>query len=638
MATAHAHALPSTAHPGPHPGPHDAPSSGQRGTKQDAFAGFVPPPQLLLDTAERLGQHPAYCVRTDAGWQATSWQEHGQQVRDASRALLSLGVARGEAVAILSFNTPQWVTLAFAAMAIGAMPVGIYWTSSPQDIAYILNHCKARVLLVDDASRLQAVEASPEPLPHLSTIVMLRGSDQAVASTTLLSWRAFLALSHTAHEAVRQQRLASLQTDDIGTLIYTSGTTGPAKAVALSQGNLWWVGHTMHRLFDADEHDRVISYLPLAHIAEQMGSMHNQVHAGFTVYYARSMEELGDHLKEVRPTVFFGVPRVWEKMQSGIEAKLSQATGTKAVLARWAMSVGQRWHALALADQPPGPWLALQKRLAHRLIHSKVKAALGLDQARLLSSGAAPIAPEKLRFFAGLDIVVREVYGQSEVTGPSTLSLPGSTRLGSVGKPLPGTEIIAADDGELMVRGPHLFQGYVGSPQATADTFADDWLLTGDIGHIDEDGFVYITGRKKDLIITSGGKNISPSNIEASLMDTDLVEHAVVCGDGRNYLVALLTLDPIAVAAFAKQHGISGQAMPDAEGRPHPLVRAALQRDIDRVNAGQARVAQVRKFLVLPQALSVASGELTPTLKVKRKVVLERQRGLIDQLYAGESR
>jgi len=615
LATAHAHALPA------------APTTAEPSLA--AYAGFVPPPRLLLDTAQRLGPHPAYCVRTDSGWQATSWADHGRQVRDAAKALIGLGVKRGDAVAILSFNTPEWVTMAFAAMAIGATPVGIYWTSSSQDIAYILNHCKASVLMVDGSSRLQAVQACEDELPHLHHIVMLRDRESAQARKPIMSWAAFMKLGGAAQEPELELRLQSLSTHDIGTLIYTSGTTGPAKAVALSQGNLWWVGHTMHQLFDVDEHDRVISYLPLAHIAEQMSSMHNQVHSGFTVYYARSMEELGEHLKEVRPTIFFGVPRVWEKMQSAIEAKLAQATGVKAAMARWAMSVGQRWHALDHGGQPAGPWLTLQKHLAHRLIHRKVKEALGLDQARLLSSGAAPIAPEKLRFFAGLDVVVRELYGQSEVTGPSTLSLPGSTRVGSVGKPLPGTEITVADDGELRVRGPHTFQCYMGSPQATAESFSGEWLLTGDLGHIDEDGYVYITGRKKDLIITSGGKNISPANIETALMDAHLVEHAVVCGDGRNYLTALLTLDPVALAAFASQHGL----LDEPHLHEHPLVLQALQADVDHVNASQARVAQMRKFAVLPQSLSVASGELTPTLKVKRKVVLERNQALIELLY-----
>ena len=618
MATAHAHVPIDDARSNPH----DA-----------ALKGFVPPPLLLFDTARRLGAHPAYQVRTAQGWEPTSWQDYADQVQRAAKALISLGIERGDTVAILSFNCPQWTIMAFAAMAIGATPAGIYWTSSSQDIAYILNHCQAKVLLVDDAQRLAALQACTEPLPHLRTLVMIKDSELNDADWPTVSWSSFLGLSHQAHEPLLTERLAQLRPDDLGTLIYTSGTTGPAKAVSLSQGNLWWVGATMKSVFDADERDRLVSYLPLAHIAEQMGSMHNQVHSGFTVYFARSMEELGEHLKEVRPTIFFGVPRVWEKMQSAIEAKLAQATGVKARLARWAMGVGQRWHELDHAGQPAGPWLTLQKALAHKLIHAKIKAALGFDQARMLSSGAAPIAPDKLRFFAGLDVVVRELYGQSEVTGPSTLSMPGSTKVGSVGKPLPGTEIRMADDGELLVRGPHVFQGYMGNPTATAESFVDGWLRTGDLGHVDDEGFVFITGRKKDLIITSGGKNISPANIESALMDTPLVEHAVVCGDGRHYLTAILTLDPVALASFAATHGLDATT----DLRQHPRVQAALQADVDHVNTLQARVAQVRKFTVLPASLSVAGGELTPTMKVKRKVVLDKHRGLLEQLYSGVS-
>ncbi len=323
------------------------PGAGRAQPHLDAMQGFVPPPQVLLNTARRLGAHPAYHVRGADSWQGTSWQDYGEAVRQAARALLQLGVQRGDAVAILGFNSPQWSTMAFAAMAIGATPAGIYWTSSSQDIAYILNHCRASVLLVDDPKRLKNVEAVEPDLLHLKTVVLLSPVEQAangplntLGRHQLTSWNQFLSLGTTALERQLSERLASLSPEDIGTLIYTSGTTGPAKAVALSQGNLWWMGQNMTSLYEVDERDRMLSYLPLAHIAEQMGSMHNQAHSGLSVYYARSIEELGDHLKEVRPTIFFGVPRVWEKMQAGIEAKLNQATGTKARLARWALGVG----------------------------------------------------------------------------------------------------------------------------------------------------------------------------------------------------------------------------------------------------------------------------------------------------------
>jgi len=601
------------------------------------LAGFVPPPLVLQQTARRLADQPAYAVRSEQGWVHTRWADYAQAVTDAAKALTALGVDRGDAVAILSFNCPQWAVAGFGAMSVGAMPAGIYWTSSHADVAYILGHCKAPVLMVEDATRLQALSAVLAEATHLRTVVVFKGdAPTTCAGKPVLSWQAFLALASGVPDQVVEDRMAALTAQDTGTLIYTSGTTGPAKAVALSQGNLWWTATAMQKTFSVDHRDRMISYLPLAHIAEQMGSMHNQAHAGFEVFYAQSIESLGDHLKEVHPTVFFGVPRVWEKMQAAIEAKLADATGIKAVLAGWAMSVGRRWHARDMAGQPAGPWLTLQKRLAHRLIYRKVQAALGFDQARMLTSGAAPIAPESLAFFLGLDLVVRELYGQSEACGPSTLSQVGATRIGAVGQPLPGTEMRVAEDGELLVRGPHIFQGYQGQPAATAETMAGDWLKTGDLGRIDEDGYVYITGRKKDLIITSGGKNVSPANIEAGLMDTHLIEHAVVCGDGRPYLTALVSLDVAAVTAFARQRGLSGLGATDGQALlQNPDVLAAVQADIDRVNERQARVAQVRKFRVLPCPLTIEGGELTPTLKVKRKVVIERHAALIAAMYAG---
>lgn len=602
-------------------------------TQPDPMAGFVAPPVVLQRTARRLADHPAYAVRGEQGWIHTSWADYGQAVRDAARALMTLGVSRGDAVAVLSFNCPQWAVAGFGAMSVGAMPAGIYWTSSQADVAYILGHCKAPVLFIEDATRLHAIEPVLAEATHLRHLVVFKGDAPAqCAGKPVHTWAAFRAMADATPERALEQRLDTLSPQDLGTLIYTSGTTGPAKAVALSQGNLWWTATAMQKTFSVDHRDRMISYLPLAHIAEQMGSMHNQAHAGFQVFYAQSIESLGDHLKEVHPTVFFGVPRVWEKMQAAIEAKLADAKGVKAHLARWAMSVGQRWHTRDLAGHPAGPWLTFQKALAHRLIYSKVQAALGFDQARMLTSGAAPIAPESLRFFLGLDLVVRELYGQSEACGPSTLSLVGATRIGAVGQPLAGTEMRVAEDGELLVRGPHIFQGYLGQPAATADTMEDDWLKTGDLGRIDEDGYVYITGRKKDLIITSGGKNISPANIEAALMDTHLIEHAVVCGDSRPYLTALVSLDATAVSAFARHHGLAAK---DVAGlMQHPEVLAAVQRDIDRVNERQARVAQIRKFSLLPKPLSIEGGELTPTLKVKRKVVIDRHRAQIDAMYA----
>lgn len=618
-----------------------------------ALAAFVPLPQLFFQTVQDRAAQPAYWVRGAQAWEPCSWRDYGEQVEAAARALVAMGVRASEAVAILSFNRPAWSIMAVAAMAIGARPVGIYWTSSSADIGHILSHCQAPVLLVENKRLMGKLDGLGPQLGHLRHIVRIevdehvehaaqgsageaepRHAPQGPSAVTETDWAAFLAMGRAPEalplQATVQARLAAIAPQDIGSLIYTSGTTGPAKAVLLSHGNLWWTATALSRLFEATPADRVLSYLPMAHIAEQMTSLHNQMHSGFSVYFASSMEAMAEHLKEVQPTIFFGVPRVWEKMESAIQAKLLQARGAKLAMVKWAMAVGQRWHAGALAGARPSLALHWQMALAGKLVHGKVKAALGFAHARVLSSGAAPIAPDTLRFFTGMDVMVRELYGQSEACGPSTLNLPGATRIGSVGRPLPGTQMAVAPDGELLVRGPHIFQGYLGQPQATQEALNEGWLMTGDLGHIDPQGFVYITGRKKDLIITSGGKNISPGNIEAGLVESPLIEHAVVCGDGRHYLVALLTLDAQALHVFAETHGLS----PTEPWDQHPLVRQHLQAAVDHVNASQARVAHIRKFAVLDAPLSIAAGELTPTLKVRRKAVLARRQGLVDQLYA----
>ncbi len=597
---------------------------------QVAGVPFVPAPARFLATALQRSAAPAYYEREDKEWRPTSWTSYADQVSCAARALVALGVMPGQAVCILGFNRPEWVIMDLAAMMIGAVAAGIYWTSAPVEVEYIVDHSRCTVLLVENEEQWAKVADRRAALPRLERVVMMRGAKADDAWQ--ITWQDFLALGLPTHQAEVDRRLAALRPEDLGTLIYTSGTTGAPKAVMLSHGNLAWTAVTLSAAFGSNPADRLISYLPLAHVAEQLGAIHNHITAGYVIYFARSIESLGAHLIEVRPTIFFGVPRVWEKMHSGIAAKLATAKGVKAGLARWALTEGQRWHAGELAGVPAGVLLRARKALASRLVHQKVQQALGLDQARLLISAAAPIAPETLRFFSGLDLLIREVYGQSEDCGPTSISLVGSTRIGAVGKPLQGTQVRIADDGEIQVRGPHVFQGYMSRPEDTAQTLVDGWLNTGDLGHFDDDGYLYVSGRKKDLLITSGGKNISPANIEAELMDLPLVEHGVVCGEGRHFLTALLTLKPDVLKTFLETCGASGVGAADA--CRHPLVLAALQQGIDAINQKQARVAWIRKFTVLAEPLSIDTGALTATMKIKRKVVLDRYRDIVEKMYA----
>jgi long-chain acyl-CoA synthetase len=358
-----------------------------------------------------------------------------------------------------------------------------------------------------------------------------------------------------------------------------------------------------------------------------MFTVHGPISNGNPVYYAESIDAVPENLKEVQPSVMFGVPRIWEKFHAGINAKLKEAKGAKKKLVDWARGVATEVNKLKCEGREPDFALAIQYELAKKLVFSKLKQAIGLGNARLCVSGAAPIAKEVLEFFASLDILIFEVYGQSEDTGPTSFNQFGRTRLGSVGPKIPGIEVKIAEDGEIVIRGPNVFLGYYKEPEATAETLVDGWLHSGDLGEFDRDGFLFITGRKKDIIITAGGKNIAPKNIEAAIKNDELVAEAVVIGDRRKFLSALITVDEEAL----KRLGI--HEPPHESAR----VREMLQKRIDEVNQDLARVEQIKKFTVLPRQFGIDSGELTPTLKIKRKKVTENFAGEIDSMYADEA-
>lgn len=589
---------------------------------------FPSTPARLLHQAETRGDATAYFVHDGADWKATSWADYASDVNKAARALVALGVKPDETVAILGFNRPEWTTMAIAAMMAAARPAGVYWTSAPPEIAYILQHSEASVFLVETEEHVEQALELKAQCPSLEHIIVMQGA--AGDHQGVLSWKQFLSLGVSDHADAVSERLRSIGEATIGTLIYTSGTTGPPKAVMLTHGNLAWSSAMLCDMFGSRPSDRTLSYLPIAHVAEQQSSVHNHCTSGATMYFARSMELLGEDLKIARPTVFFGVPRVWEKIHETLRARLSEATGPKAKLAAWAMNTAKAWHKAKMDGRNPGPVLNLQKSIADALVLKKIKAALGMDESRVLISGAAPISQEVLWFFAGLDLVLYEGYGQSETSAPTAFSRPGIVRFGSVGKIIPHMDARISEEGELQVRGPNIFAGYMKNNEATENSFTrDGWMKTGDIVRMDEDGFVFITGRIKDIIITSGGKNITPANLETDLMNAPLVEHAVVVGDARPYLTALLTLSPDALAGWCSKTGVAPEAARESEA-----LITELQAAVDKVNANHARVENIRKFRVLKTSLSVENGELTPTLKVRRNVVTDRNKALVDEMYA----
>jgi long-chain acyl-CoA synthetase len=542
---------------------------------------------------------------------------------------MALGVQPGGTVGILGFNRPEWSTMLLAAMAIRGAGAGIYTTNSPQEVQYIVNHAESSIVLLENEEQWAKINAVRDQLPGLRHVVMMRGTQ--IDDPLVLSWEAFLAKGDETEELALDERIDAIDPDGLATLIYTSGTTGPPKGVMLSHDTLAFTARTALDLFNMTANERLVSYLPLSHIAEQMFTVGGGTVAGYAVYYAESLDKLADNLKEVQPTIFFGVPRVWERFYNGVTESMAETTGVKAKIASWAMDIGRRVTALRNKGEEPTGWLATQYKLADRLVYSKVKPLLGLGEIRYAASGAAPINPEILSFFAGLDIIIYEEYGQSEGCGPTTWNRPGATKYGTTGQALPDVQVKLGSDGEILAKGRIVFMGYYKDPAATGETLVDGWLHSGDLGKFDEDGFLTIVGRKKEIIITSGGKNIAPKNIEAALKALDMVAEAVVIGERRKFLSALITLEPEAIQQFAEDNNLEGQEL-----HTNPLVIAEVQRGIDEVvNPQFARVENIRKFTILPRNFTVEDGELTPTLKIKRRVVNEHFAEDIEGMYAG---
>ena len=578
-------------------------------------------PARLLEQANVRPSSPAYYVRDGGVWRATSYGTYSDLVKQAGRALIALGIEPGGTTSILGFNRPEWVIMNVATMGVGGAAAGIYTTCSPVEVAYIVNHAEAPLILVENEMQWEKIKAERDNLPKLKHVVTMKGAPK-IDDELVMSWDEFMAKGDEVPEGDYLDRVGALKPEGLATFIYTSGTTGPPKGVMLSHANLAWTARTAQSITGLTSRDVSLSYLPLSHIAEQMFTVHGPITSGARVYFAESIEAVPENLKEVQPTVFFGVPRIWEKFHAGIAAKLKLATGPKAKLVEWAMQVGRD------ANLQPNSPKGVQYKLAKALIFDKLKQAIGLGRARVCVSGAAPIAREVLEFFASLDVVVLEVYGQSEDTGPTSFNLPGRYRFGSVGPSVAGVDVRIGDDGEILVSGPNVFQGYYKDQAATDEALVDGWLHSGDLGEF-KDGFLYITGRKKDIIITAGGKNIAPKNIEAAFKNHELINEAVVIGDRRKYLTALLTIDPEAIETWAKSKGIPLEGIGD-----NPTLRGEIQSHMEQINSELARVEQIKKFTVLKRNFTIEDGELTPTLKVKRKKVNDHFADEIEAMYA----
>lgn len=589
--------------------------------------------EVLAETERKFGDKPALRVKRNGGWRTTTWSAYAKDVRRAGRALIKLGVQPGKGVTLIGYNSPEWVTADVGAILAGAMPAGIYTTNSAEQVRYITDHCEAKVAFADTPEQLAKFVAEEANLPHLEVVVLMSPDAKVVVQQgrlRVMTWEDFLKLGDEVPQAELDARIASQNKDSVCTLIYTSGTTGEPKAVMISHENIVWTARVILDALGVVPGEQVtLSYLPLSHIAEQLLSVHGPMAMGSILYFAESLEKLGENLSEVRPTLFMGVPRVWEKIQAKMVAAGANAPPIRKKLVAWARKTGL---AGGYAEQRRAPKPLLYP-LAKKLVFDKVRQRLGLDRAAICVTSAAPISRDTLEFFLALGIPILEVYGMSECAGPATFSPPDRYQTGKCGVVLPGTELKIAEDGEVCLRGRHVFKGYLKDAESTKNAIdAEGWLHTGDIGTLDKDGFLQITDRKKDLLITAGGENIAPQVLEGLLKGIPVVAQAVVVGDRRKYLAALVTLDPERVQTEAALAGSAAKTI--AEAAHCDVFRRHLEKQIDDMNGKLARVQTIKRFTIVPSEFTIDGGELTPTMKVKRKVVNEKYRSEIEALYA----
>jgi len=593
----------------------------------------------LATTTQRWGGEPAYSDREgDGPWQTISWAQARQLALELAAGFIELGLQPGERVALMLPNRTEHVLADLGVMHAGGVPVTVYATLAADQIGYVAGDCDARIAVLDGESQLARWQPVLPSLPGLKKIIV-RDAAACPAGDMYMSWADFAALGRerlaAAPDAVAG-RVAAIGPDDPATLLYTSGTTGNPKGVIVTHHSvLYEVATAMATGFIADR-VRWVSYLPLAHIAERMLSIYGPMHNATHVYFCHNAAtDLVATLGAVQPTAFFGVPRVWEKIQAGIQALLAaEQDPARRAAVDAAMATGRRYMQSREFGNTTPDELAEEFRRADEAVLRPIRSLLGLGEATIVSSGAAPMPPETGSFFAGLGMAILDVYGMTETAGAFTTNRPDTFRLGTVGRPLPGVEVRIAEDGEILTRGPLNTPGYLNLPDRTAELVDEDgWLHTGDIGSLDADGFLSVVDRKKELIITSGGENISPAAIESLLVAHPLIGQALTYGDRRPYVVALLTLDGDVAPAWARARGVEASSLAQlAEDR---VVLEAVREAVEAANLRLARVQQVKTWRLLPVEWTAESEELTPTLKLKRRVVHAKYADVIDALYAG---
>jgi long-chain acyl-CoA synthetase len=588
---------------------------------------------MFWSRVEKSADRPAQMLKQGGAWKTLTWREVGEVVREVALGLIALGRQKGDAVALLSASRAEWVQADFAIFSAGCITVPIYPTYPPDLIAYVVNDSNARTIIVEDPAQLAKVLEAREKMPALEHIVVIAGYEATQPPKMVQTWQMLRRLgreSAGAHASTLADRLAAVKADDLASIVYTSGTTGPPKGVMQTHGNHIAAQRNSESAAPCEEGWVHLLFLPLAHSFARLESFLG-VYRGLCTAFAENLEKVGDNLKEVRPHFICSVPRVFEKVYAKILAGVEAGPPTKKKIFNWAIGVGREVSRHQQRGQPLPPVLRWKRALAHKLVFSKLHAALG-GRLQWAISGGAPLSRDIAEFFHAAGILILEGYGLTETCPAATFNRPTRFKFGSVGQALDNVDVKIAADGEILIRGANVAKGYLKQPEATAEVFEPSgWFHSGDIGRIDEDGFVFITDRKKDLIVTAGGMNIAPQNVENMLKADPFISQAMVYGDRKPYPVALITINPEELTKFARDNGIL--ATDPGVIVKHPKVVERISRTVEEKNSQLQSYAKIKKFTILPADFTQDGGELTPTLKVKRKVVSNKYMTAIEELY-----
>jgi long-chain acyl-CoA synthetase len=590
-------------------------------------------PGLLLQRAAELGGRVALRHNELSRWREYTWEEYATRTAHVGLGLLALGVQPGDRVAIHSENRPEWVITDLASQGIGCAAVGVYPTSPSSEVEYLIGHCRAVVLVAEDEEQLDKVLSVRRNLPLLRHIVVIetRGVRRHLDDPMIITFAELEALGAEGSVADWAEHVSRLRPDDVAMIVYTSGTTGPPKGAMLSHANLLAATSSFAQVFTATPDDEILSYLPLCHIAERLNSVINALNVGYVVNFGKGGESFVEDMRDVQPTLFLGVPRVWEKMMAATQIRMADATWLKRHMYWFWLRRGEHLAPRRMRGEMRTRD-RLVSRLGYLLLTRSLRDKLGMRRMRLAISGAAPIAPEVLQYFWALGVPVREGYGQTENTALATLTPDKDVRIGKVGVALPGVELRLADDGEVLTRSAANFVGYFENEEATRATLdSRGWLHTGDVGQLDESGYLTITDRKKDLIITAGGKNVSPSEIENMLKVSPYVREAVVIGDRRKYLTALIGIELETVGDWATRRFIPYTTYENLSAKPE--VVDLIGEWVEHVNRDLAQVEKIKRFALLPRELDHENGQLTATQKVKRAAISAQFGDLIEGMY-----